>query len=124
VDNSILFTTSVLCLKPDSLFNEIQQKWANNCVKSFIKPLIDIIKPEIVITMSKIAYGGIRHAFELESAIQLSEAIKKQDGIKLYKNCVLFPMFHYGGKGSSIRKFEDQLNDWEKIKAYKFKKGL
>lgn len=112
------FTNSVLCIKPGKWSDKLNQRAVNLCSDFFLKPLIDIIEPKVVVTLSRQAYLGVRAAFQLKTSKRLSEVVQYDHGIELTKDCVLFPRYHCGGLGLANRNIENQKQDWQKIRVY------
>ncbi|HLN20520.1 MAG TPA: uracil-DNA glycosylase family protein [Bacteroidales bacterium] len=83
----------------------------------FLRPLIDIIKPKIIIAMGGEAYKCVTCAFDIQKDKTLKSALSNSP-YKLPGEMLLFPVFHCGGLGLANRSLEKQVNDWVRITDY------
>jgi uracil-DNA glycosylase len=131
----LFFTNAALCLKENGgAQGETNNLCYRNCER-FIKELIDIIQPKIVITLGFHAYDAIVEAYNLNlpGYNTFSEVINRSgDGIKIRDSAstgdiLLFPVYHpacriinLGNKhnGRRYRSWEQMLNDWKRIEKY------
>ena len=119
------FTNVVLCLREGSLTTKTEKvddaylkKCSFDCAKKYLRPLIGIINPKVVITLGKIPYDAVMTAYYLKAEKNLIDAVESQKSIYLGDTTRLFPVYHCGGKGLIIRNFETHIKDWERIKSY------
>jgi uracil-DNA glycosylase len=128
VGSRLFFTNAVLCIKPGKQDDSLSQGCANKCTSTFLRPLIELIEPSVVITLSVRAYRGVRKAFGLtgrKTPYELTDAINKHPcGIDLSESCVLFPMYHCGAWGHKTRPEEQQAKDWARVKKYIISRNL
>lgn len=118
----LYFTNAMLGLKSDGMAAKIKKSdWYKATANEFIKPLIDIIQPKIIITMGKPAYLTLATIFglpngSLESIVQQKQPInllEKQQGSQL-----LFPVYHCSQLGLRNRPDKKQKEDWARIKPF------
>ena len=64
VQNPLLFfTNTVLCMKEGGLATKIPSKCYSSCAKLYLAGIIEIIKPEVIITLGKNAYRSIARLY-------------------------------------------------------------
>jgi len=100
--------------------NSITPQMLRENAKEFLRPLIDIVDPEIIIAMGKPAYRGVCFALEIERSHQklsIGKALASSP-LKSASGKLIFPVYHCGGLGLANRSFELQRSDWKRIKAY------
>lgn len=124
MSSEVFLTNIILCMKDGGLQKKIQDQWLTNCSKNFLSQLIDIIKPDIIISLGSDVTKSILDTFNVEckKSLTLSQ-IMGSSPFTLNSDSVLFPVYHCGDRGVNCnRKFEQQLNDWNKIGKYIDKK--
>lgn len=52
-EHSVFFTNIILCLKDGGLQAPIKDEWLANCSGNFFRPLVDIVKPKIILALGK-----------------------------------------------------------------------
>lgn len=112
------FTNAILCLKDGKggLQAKVQDKWFENCAVHFLKPTIDLIHPEIVITLGTSAYQSIRIIYNLPKKSRFREAVDEKAGFQLDGDIRYFPMYHCGQRViNTWRRYDEQYQDWQKI---------
>jgi DNA polymerase len=120
-DEPIFFTNSVLCLKTGNMSSTVYQKCFSNCGENFLKPLIDLISPKILITLGAAPFKSVLRLYRPEGSSQippLRDVVRHEPIIINTQGLKLFPMFHCGGLGLANRKFEEQKTDWDFIKPW------
>jgi len=118
----IFLTNAILCLKQGGLQGPVEDEWFQNCGKKFLKPLIEIIAPKIVVALGKQAFKAILEAYDIPYAwpstyktVVVREG--QAGGKKLPGGVLLFPVYHCGSKVINMtRDMKAQLNDWKPIK--------
>lgn len=112
---SLFFTNCVMGLKDGKMSANFKDAWIKESRELFLKPLIDIIQPKIIICIGGKATKSIGKIFEFKfegMGIHLQNSpIKK-------KNTLIFPVFHTGGLGLANRSKEKQIKDWLEIKKW------
>jgi len=117
---AVFFTNAILCLKTEGgLQGKVKREWFNNCGKKFLKPLIELISPRIVITLGERAFYTVINLYNIPKPKLLRDVVEKNEGIYLSNNILLFPMYHCGQRIlNTHRPFEQQIKDWARIKQY------
>jgi len=121
----VFLTSAILGLKQEGgMTGKIESRWIGIFSSDFIKPLIEIIEPKIIITLGNVPSHSIFKIFG-DSNVFKDKSITKSHSLKdkvekapykLTENMWYFPMFHCGGLGIRNRSFADQKEDWKKIK--------
>jgi len=96
-DDQLFFTNAILCLSPGNrMSNRIPRPYFANCVKYFLKPTIDLIQPNAVVTLGKDALDAIRKAYDLDRDRNLTELVQNVSKfpLSLTSEIKLFPMYH------------------------------
>lgn len=118
-EDPLFFTNVVLCLKEgDGLAAETKNDWYRNCGNKFLKPLIDLVQPKIVITLGEKAYKSLVNLYGLPN-IKFKEAVERTAPFLIGKGIHYFPMYHCGRISlNRNRNWSLQLKDWERIKPF------
>lgn len=111
----VFFTNAVMALKPGSMSANFKTGWLKESREEFLVPLIEIIQPQIIITIGTMATATVARHFgiKIESHKKMVESAPYDiQGLKF------FPVYHTGGLGIRNRSKELQRKDWERIKAH------
>ena len=117
----IFLTNAILCLKRNGLQSAVDGDWFENCGKKFLKPTIEIVKPNVLVALGEWPYKTILQAYDIryvrpQAYRMIVEQIGQAGGKKLTGGTLLFPVYHCGRRGvNQNRKWSDQLNDWKLI---------
>jgi DNA polymerase len=117
----LFFSNAVLCLKSGTMSASIPQRCFRQCGSRFLKPLIDIIKPEILITLGTAPFKSILGLYNPEGWIKvppLRDVMRKSPIILNREGLKLFPVYHCGGLGLTNRKLLEQKKDWNFMKSW------
>ena len=114
---TLFFTTANLCLKnKGGMQGTVKDSWFQNCGQYFLKPLIEIISPMVVIAIGEKAYRAICMAYNIEPSKKFSDAVDNKEGIKLGDDMLLFPVYHCGNRvTNTVRDLDSQKADWKRI---------
>jgi hypothetical protein len=97
--------------------NQIKRQILQENAKEFLRPLIDIVDPKIIIAMGTEAYRGVCFAFGKSPLKNLGDALASSH-IEV-SGKLIFPVFHCGAVWrKNNRNLELQQSDWRHIKAY------
>lgn len=97
--------------------NRISAPIKRESAREFLRPLIDIVEPRVIITMGKDAYACVCLAFGIDSVKSMQQALEKGP-IELPNSKLLFPVFHCGRLGVANRPLNEQMKDWRRIESY------
>lgn len=109
----VFLTNAILGIKKNGMSSEVKVKWEKESTENFLKPLIDIIQPKVIITLGKIAFGAVARIYNLKKE-NMSKLVEKSP--ILIGNKKIFPMYHCGSLGIRNRSLEMQKQDWRKVK--------
>jgi DNA polymerase len=107
------FTNAILGIKEGKLASKVSQTWARESTKAFLIPLLEIIHPEIIITLGTIAYNEIAFVYSLPRKPLMK--LVKENPIRLKDNKRLYALYHCGRLGLANRSYACQKQDWAKI---------
>jgi len=126
----LFFTNSVLCLPENitsdakSMSFEISDDWVKTCAKEFLRDLIEIVAPQVIVTLGKEAFKSVAYAYDRHRAwgirpgadFNLTKIVDKKpctvDG-----NLLVFPTFHPSYRHIT-RPAPKNSKDWAAIKEY------
>ena len=112
----IFLTNAILCLKKGGLQARVETEWFENCGKRYLRPLIDLIASEIVITLGLRTLAIVLSLYDMPKPKRLQDAVENRDGIELPGGILLFPMYHCGQRVlNTHRPFHQQLEDWARV---------
>ena len=107
------FTNAFLGVKRRGMAAPIKRSWYSGTAKKFIKPLIELVEPKIIIAMGAKAYDVISIIYSLE--IKPLKDLVDSNPILLPDGKKLFVVYHCSGLGIANRAFNTQREDWRKI---------
>lgn len=115
----LYFTNAVLGAKNGDMVKAIKKSWYLPTANLFIKPLIEIIQPPIIIAMGRNAYETIASIYNLKESTLTDIVESNPIQIKLPNAEIkLFTVYHCSKNGRMTRKHEQQKEDWRKIKPF------
>jgi DNA polymerase len=117
----VFMTNMILCLKTaGGLQGDVEYEWACNCAGRFFRPLMDIIRPEVIIALGKQPAWAILNAYDIR--VPRSRSLKAVVSLGPYRlpcGSWLLPMYHCGKRGVNCnRSLELQLHDWMACRAW------
>jgi Uracil DNA glycosylase superfamily len=115
----LFFTNAILCLKTKGgMTGAVKDDWFKNCGELFLKPLIEIITPKVVIAIGEKAFRAVCRSYAVEAPKSFRESVEYNNGFSLPGNKVLFPVYHCGVRSLHMnRNLVEQRLDWARIKA-------
>ena len=112
----VFFTNAVLCLKEGNLQSPIKPEWVRNCGERFLKPLIEVIHPKIVVALGEKAFKAAVEAYNLQIKWSKYKELVEADSISLQEGVSLFPVYHCGARIMNTHRNKGaQVKDWRKI---------
>ncbi|MDQ6901460.1 MAG: uracil-DNA glycosylase family protein [Bacteroidota bacterium] len=121
INAKLYFTNAVLGVKNGAMSAPIKKGWYSDTAIKFIKPLIEIIQPKIIIALGSKAYDVVSMIYSLDK--KPMKEIIDANPISLPDNKKLFVVYHCSNLGIANRSFDTQREDWKKIKAYMEQNG-
>lgn len=112
----VFLTNAALCLKVGGAQAAVKKEWFQNCGKAFLRAQIEIIRPQITVTLGEQAYRAIRDAFSLPK-VSFRRAANSHQPIRLPVGGWLVPVYHCGQRIlNTHRKRDAQFQDWLVVK--------
>lgn len=114
---ALFFTNSILCLKSEGLGARTLPRWYHNCNRDFLKPLAELIQPQVVITLGGAPYRALLQSYDLKRSLPFREAVEQQEPFLLPNNIHFYPVYHCGQRvTNTIRPLHEQYRDWGRIR--------
>jgi uracil-DNA glycosylase len=114
--NPVFFTNAVMGLKDGTMSANFKDKWLKESRDEFLVPLLDLIKPRIVIaigTKATVTLGKV-YGFPVGAHRDMVSA----SPIRTAKGPLIFPVYHTGGLGLANRPKAQQIEDWKRITPF------
>lgn len=114
VEAPVFLTNSVLCLKEGMMNGPVRASWVSACTEGHLRPLLNWLKPPVVVGMGSCGWRAVRHAFELRKAPRpISEAAGSYwtPGDRTQ----VFAVGHCSPLGLINRPWSQQILDWHRI---------
>ena len=121
--NGILFfTNAVLCMKEKEIRGAqapVNDQCFKNCGRLFLRPLIEIVQPEVVVCLGAKAYRGLLTAYNPDYKLKRQKfltAVEAPEPEKLPGGLLVFAVYHCGkGSQNRNRSRTQQMKDWKRI---------
>lgn len=116
--NDVFLTNAVLCLKSaGGLQAPVVPEWFDNCGARFLRPLIDLILPRVVVTLGWWAMATVLGIYGLAVPKHFTDGVDDPHGFGLSDSIRLFPMYHPGNRVlNTHRHWDQQVEDWARLK--------
>ena len=113
-EDLVFFTNAILCLKQGGLQAAVDPAWFANCSKLFLKPTIDLIKPNVVVTLGERAYRAVCLAYGMRP--QTFRSAVEGEPTQLPSGPLLLPVYHCGARIlNTHRPLSIQESDWARV---------
>ena len=113
----IFLTNAILCLKQGGAQARVKPEWFENCRSRFLRPLIELVRPRVVVGLGQQAYMAILRAYGLQDE-PFKAAVARSEPVGLVPGISAFAVYHCGARIlNTHRKIEEQIRDWERIGA-------
>ena len=118
-EGQIFLTNVILCLKEGTLQAPVDEQWAPRCGEKFLRPLIEIVEPKVVVALGQQSYKAILGAYAMDYGRPKTYRMVVESGYRtLPDGVLLFPVYHCGAFGVNInREMSEQLEDWARVRA-------
>jgi uracil-DNA glycosylase len=120
-EGRIFLTNAILCLKngeAGGLQGAVQDQWFSDCGKLFLKPLIDLLKPRVIVTLGEKAYASVKRLYG-RKRLPFRSAVEAVKGFQLTDKSIFFPRYHCGKRiQNTHRPMPMQLEDWSRLKPF------
>lgn len=118
VPGQFFFTNAVLCMKQGDSQSAIKQEWFHNCATNFLKPLIELIRPKVVICLGRKAYYSVMYAYNMEKK-DFHAAVSSWEPDLISSGIKVFAVYHCGAIVTNThRKLDVQIHDWQRIRRF------
>lgn len=114
LDLPVFLTNSILCLKVGRMNAPVCASWVNSCTQRHLRPLLDWLKPPVVVGMGSCGWHAVRQVFALSDA---PRAISVAGGFSWIAadRTEVFAVGHCGPLGLINRPWSQQAADWRRI---------
>lgn len=121
---SLFFTNAIVGLKENGMQGKPEKRWIETGRDEFLRPLIEIVQPKIIIALGQIPFQSVcaaipdminicpKISFNFKDIVEHSPYTAKN-------GMLVFAVFHCGGGGVRNRTREQQIMDWKKISQYR-----
>lgn len=117
----LFFTNAIVGLKEEGgMQGKIQDEWAISSVKEFIRPLIEIIRPKVVLVLGSTAFIAVYKAFgdDISPKFKVNQPFREIKGrqFRISDSTTVYPVYHCGSRGVNMNQnLDDQIKEWKKI---------
>lgn len=113
-DTPVFLTNSILCIKEGRMDQAVRPTWVDACADRHLRPLIDFLKPAVVVGMGSCGWRAVRRVFALQQA---PERISHTAGLSWTSSdgTRVFAVGHPGPLGLTNRPWAKQISDWRRI---------
>lgn len=96
----------------------INKNIIHTCAEEFLKPLITIAAPQIIITLGSSVFEAIKYIYNLDIKNQSFTSVVESSPYIVDSTTKIFPVFHCGASSvNRNRKMELQVSDWKKLNS-------
>jgi len=112
----VFLTNAILCLKGGNMQATVTREWFEACGPRFLRPLIELVQPRVLVTLGAHAYASVARLYGLERR-RFRAAVETPAGIELPPaGPRLFPMYHCGRRIlNTHRGMDAQRTDWRRV---------
>ncbi len=120
---NLFFTNALVGLKEGGMQGAIHPIMVYKIAEIFLKSLIEIVQPKIIITLGILPFQVINalYDFKLKPNVSLNTLLAElvKHNYETDDHIKIFPVYHCGGRGVNMnRNIEEQLEDWKRIKVF------
>jgi uracil-DNA glycosylase len=114
LDAPVFLTNSILCVKEGVMNGPVLSSWVDTCTEKHLSPLIQHLRPPVVVGMGGAGWRAVRLVFALRDAPQRISRAAGACWISENQTRV-FAVGHCGPLGIINRNWTQQLADWRRI---------
>lgn len=116
-DQLVFFTNAILCLKTQGgMQGKVQREWFSNCGQMFLRPLVELIQPQVVVCLGERAWRSVTESFNRRTG-SFAESVDNPTGIKMLDKTMAMAVYHCGVRVLNMhRNRERQFRDWQRIR--------
>lgn len=110
----VFLTNSVLCLKEPPMNSSLRDSWVRECSLNHLRPLVNSLRPRIIVAMGAPAWLAARIALDIKDApSKIGVAAGRTWDVSGFQR--VFAVGHCSGLGIRNRSSQKQLQDWSRI---------
>jgi len=115
-DGQVFLTNAILFLKTTGgLQGNVKKEWFSNCGQTFLRPLIEIVGPKVVVCLGERAWRSVTAAFD-QPAGRFRDSVENPRGVQIMDGGVAMSVYHCGARIlNTHRRREQQFHDWQRI---------
>jgi len=114
--DDVFLTNAILCLKEGGMQAAVTSEWFSNCGDHFLSPIIEIVRPRVLVTLGERAYRSVELTFKLRYT-RFRDAVENSDGLDLGHGTLLFPVYHCSDRILNTHRCRSmQEEDWQRIR--------
>jgi uracil-DNA glycosylase len=115
--SGIFLTNSLLCFKTsEGMSGAIKSRWSRSCTLTHLLPLINLLKPKVIVALGGPAWVSLRDLFGLKSTPK--NIMSAAGGHWTVGAAEIFAVGHCGGLGMRNRRKSTQIEDWQRIGSF------
>ena len=80
-----------------SLQGNVKKEWFSNCGKTFLRPLIEIVGPKVVVCLGERAWRSVTAAFD-QPAGRFRDSVENPRGVQIMDGAVAMAVYHCGAR--------------------------
>lgn len=112
---ALFLTNAILCLKNGGMNAPVEAEWFANCGERFLKPVIELVRPVLVVSLGERAYRSIRDLYGLPR-LAFRKAVAQPDPFTLGEGIFFVAVYHCGRRIlNTHRPLEQQKIDWQRV---------
>lgn len=113
--SGVFLTNAVLCFKDQGCQGPVRKEWFRTCGSRFVRPLIELINPRVVICLGQQAFTAVLSAYALPVHSSWRSAVEGP-GVPLSNRSIAFAVYHCSRRiQNTHRKPDAQFKDWRRI---------
>ena len=134
-NDNLYFTNLACCYRKNKTTGSVNDTWFYICASNFMRELIEIIQPKVIIALGEKVFNALGYCAESEIRCldcddekqmrkwKFSDIVESHDFVlrlfgKENMEIPVFPVYHTGSNSNINRPMEKQLKDWNRIKKY------
>jgi uracil-DNA glycosylase family 4 len=122
-EDRLFFTNAVLCLKRGAMGSRVPAACARTCAWLFLRPTIELVRPRAVITLGRVAFEAVLHAYGLPRSRRFLDVVRARRRVDLLGGAALFPMVHPSARVRATRSLAEQREDWRALGRWLAEQG-
>ena len=114
-DDRLFFTNAVLCMKSGGMQAAIPNPCFRHCGRLFLRPLVELLAPRVVVTLGERAMRAVCDAFDIRPPGRLADIVAQPLPLPVAAT-VLMPLYHPSPTVlNTTRSLATQRADWRRV---------